>query len=147
MTKKYKFALFIVCLIALITFQAKVIMPWVLDVVASDLFLNDAPTEEEKSESGQMLSYAFDQCNLYISSEVDSDVSVSYSTGALNSWDIGGHEYVINANIDLMPENGSPLTARYVCRIKFTGDDSDQMEFTNVDNWSVSGISGLDDYL
>jgi hypothetical protein len=147
MTKKNKFALFIVCLIALIAFQAKVIMPWVMDVVASDLFLNDEPTEQEKSESGQMLGYAFDQCNLYISSEVDSDVSVSYASDALNSWDIGGHQYVINANIDLMPENGSPLTARYVCRIKFTGDDSNQAEFTNADNWSVSGVSGLDDYL
>ncbi len=147
MTKKYKFLLFVVCLIGLIAFQAKVIMPWVLDVVASDLFLNDAPTEEEKSQSGQMLSYAFDQCNLYISNEVDSDVSVSYSSEALNAWDIGGHQYVVNANIDLLPEDGAPLTARYVCRIKFSGDDSNPTEFTNVDNWSVSGVSGLDDYL
>ncbi len=147
MSKKYKFALFVVSLIALIAFQAKVIMPLVLDVVASDLFLNDAPTEKDKSQSGQMLGYAFDQCNIYISSEVDSDVSVSYSTEPLNAWDIGGHQYVINANIDLMPESGSPLTARYVCRIKFSGDEMNQAEFTNVDNWSVDGISGLDDYL
>jgi len=146
--KKYKFFLFIVGLIALIAFQVEVIMLLVYDVIDSDLFIKEEdPNAVKASADGQMLSYAFDQCNRYITDEVDSDVSVSYTSKPLNAWDIGNTQYVINANIDVLPENGANVTARYVCRIKYTGDEFNPTALSDKDNWSVSGLSGLDDYL
>jgi len=148
MPKKYKFILFIVGLIALIAFQVKIVMPLVYDVIASDLFLKeDDPEAVEASADGRMLGYAFDQCNLYIADEVDSHVSVSYASKPVNAWDIGNTQYVINADIDLLPENGANVTARYVCRIKYTGDEFVPTALSDKDNWSVNGLSGLDDYL
>lgn len=144
MNPKYKIALFVVCLVALLAFQSKVILPVVYDIVASDLFLEDSGDDAiEYSVTTDMTGYAFDQCNMYIAKDLGSDIAVTYSAQPVNAWAIGNFQYVINADIDIMPPNEQPFTRRYVCRIKYDNGD-DQSGATDPDNWSVSGISGLD---
>ncbi len=143
---KSKLLLFVVCLIALIVFQVKVVMPLVYEVIASDLFLKeDEPTVEEAEVGNQIYMYAFNQCNLYIANDLGSDYSVSYTSEPINTWALGDEQYVINAEIDILPEDGAAVTRRYVCRIKYTGDDFTPDSLNNPDDWSVSGISGIDE--
>ncbi len=144
MNFKYKFFLFVVCLIGLIALQVKVVMPLVYDVVSSDLFLEDSGDEAIlNTVTTDMTGYAFEQCNLYIAKDLGSDFAASFTSQPINAWHIGNYQYVINADIDLTPEDGQSFTRRYVCRIKYKNGE-DQSGATNSENWSVDGISGLD---
>ncbi len=145
MAFRYKVILFVLCLVGLIALQAKVVLPLVYDVVSSDLFLEESDDEGSVDTiSNDMTGYAFDQCNQYIADDLGSDFSVSFSSQPINAWGMGNYEYVINADIDLTPPNAQSFTRRYVCRIKYEME-SDQSGITNPENWSVGGISGLDD--
>ncbi len=146
MNFRTKVILFVVCLVALLVLQYKVIMPAVYKVVSSDLFLKDDDSNSDlNSIADQMQGYAFDQCNNYIANTLDADeMSASFVSKPVNSWSIDTNQFVINADIDLIPANAPSFTRRYVCRIKYTTDSSDFAETSNPDNWSVDGISGLD---
>ncbi|WP_235185880.1 hypothetical protein [Methylomarinum vadi] len=120
-------------------------MPLVYDIVASDLFLEDSGDEPQLNAiSTDMTGYAFDQCNIYIANDLDSDFTASFSGQPINAWSLGNFQYVINADIDLIPADGQSFTRRYVCRIKYNMKD-DKSGVTNPDNWSIEGISGLDE--
>ena len=146
MKLKYKVILFVICLIGLLTLQYKYIMPAVYDVVSSDLFLEgDEDNAIPDAMSDEMLNYAYSQCNNYVANDLDSEISVYFTDKPINAWDLGGNQYVINADIDLTPPNAPSFTRRYACRIQYTHDSADLSEVTNSDNWSVNGLSGLDD--
>ncbi|WP_305909224.1 hypothetical protein Q9L42_006560 [Methylomarinum sp. Ch1-1] len=146
MKTKYKIVLFVVSLTGLIVLQAKVILPIVYDVIASDLFLEDSGDDANyyNTAATDMTGYAFDQCNFYIANDLDSDIVVSFTSQPVNAWNLGNFQYVINADIDIMPENAAAFTRRYVCRIKYD-NGNDPSGAANSDNWSIDGISGLDD--
>jgi hypothetical protein len=144
MNPKYKIALFVVCLVALLAFQAKVVLPVVYDIVASDLFMDDSGDDAiQHTITTDMTGYAFDQCNMYIANDLGSEVATTYSAQPVNAWAIGNYQYVINADIEIMPPNDPAFTRRYVCRIKYDNGD-DQTGVSDPENWSVSGVSGLD---
>lgn len=145
MSLRYKVILFVVCLIALVLFQAKVIMPFVYEVVSSDLFLEESDDVAELNAiNTDMTGYAFDQCNIYIANELDSDFTASFTAQPINAWGIGNYQYVINADIDLTPTDAQTFTRRYVCRIKYD-KGNDQSGVTNPDNWTIEGVSGLEE--
>jgi hypothetical protein len=141
---KIKFILFIVCLIGLILFQAKIIMPVIYDIVSSDFFLEDSGDEANRlSESTLMTDNAFDQCNAYISKEYLSDYSLAYSEKVINAFSLGNFQYVINADIEISPADAATFSRRYVCRIKYL-NGSDNTGLSDPENWSIGGVSGLD---
>jgi len=146
MNFKTKLVLFVFGALALLVFQSKAIMPLVLDVVSSDLFLKDDEANLNFDYTpDQMHGYAFDQCNNYIVNDLDSDeISASFTSEPVNTWDYPNHEYIINADIILNPANAQSFTRRYACQIKYTSNSSDPTELTNPDNWSIVGMSGLD---
>lgn len=145
MSLRYKVILFVVCLIALVLFQAKVIMPFVYEVVSSDLFLEESDDVAELNAiNTDMTGYAFDQCNIYIANELDSDFTASFTAQPINAWGMGNYQYVINADIDLTPTDAQTFTRRYVCRIKYD-KGNDQSGVTNPDNWTIEGVSGLEE--
>ncbi len=142
-----KLILFVLCLVGLIALQVKVIMPVVYDVVSSDLFLENNESDAVlESMSDQMLGHAFDQCNNYIANDLDPDeITATFVNEPTNAWEIEAGQYVITADIDLIPSDAPAFTRRYVCRIEYTSDSPELTEITNADNWSVDGLSGLDD--
>jgi hypothetical protein len=144
MNKRYKLALFVVCLIILLGFQSKLVMPWVYKIVASDLFLED--TGDDGSQTAittDMTKIAFTQCNAYIKKDLESKGSIVFPQEALNSWKLGNYEYVINADIQVTPTNASPITKRYACDIKYN-NKADKAGVSDINNWSINGVSGLD---
>lgn len=147
MSTRNKIILFVVCLVALFAFQAKVIVPMLYDIAQSGLFLEDSGDEPSLTAvSTEMTNYAFEQCNAYIADELGTDFSVSFSTEPINAWTIGNYQYVINADVQIIPPEGASAAARYVCRIKYDNKD-DMNGVQDLENWSVDGLGGLDAYL
>ena len=140
---KFKFLFFIICLVALFAFQAKVVMPIVYDIVASDFFLEDSGDEVNRTSSSTLMTNAaFNQCNTYVANDVLSDHTITFPKSPLNAFSLGNFRYVINADIDIQPADAAVFTRRYVCRIQYDNDDSS--EASNSDSWTIEGFSGLD---
>lgn len=143
MNPKLKFLLFIVSLVALLVFQSKAVMPFVYDVVSSDLFLEESDDQGSQMKiSNDMTHLAFTHCNTYIKG--DSDFSINFPKEPINAWSMGNHQYVVNADIEIIPADGVSFTRRYACHINYTEQD-DLSVANNFDNWSVKGLSGLND--
>lgn len=140
-----KFFLIVIALIALLVFQIKVVLPFVMDIVASDLFLEDTGDEPNSiSTNTIMTDAAFNQCNFYIANELFPEDSLTFSEKPLNAFGLGGFQYIVNSDLEIMHNNAAPSNRRYVCRIKYLNSD-DTTGLSDIANWSIDGISGLDD--
>ena len=145
MNVKFKLPILIIGIAALLFFQAKGVMPFVYNVISSGIFLEESPDEaSQKAISNEMTHFAFNHCNTYISDEISSDFSISYPEKATNAWTMGNYQYVVNAKIELTPANAASFSITYACRINYNEKD-DLSVADNVDNWSIDGLSGLND--
>jgi hypothetical protein len=145
MNIRFKIALFVISLVALLVFQSKLVMPWVYKIVASDLFLED--TNDPGSQmpvSTDMTRFAFNQCNAYVAKDLGSKFSVVFSKEPINSWDIGNYEYVINADIQIAEASSVVVTKRYACNIKYKNKDN-VAGVSDANNWTIDGLSGIGD--
>ncbi len=145
MNIRLKIALFVVCLVALLVFQSKLVMPIVYKVIASDAFLEE--TDDNGSQipvSTDMTRLAFKQCNDYITKDLGSDFLINFPATPINSWAVGNYEYMINADIKITPKGAATVTKRYACNIKYK-NKKDMTGASDADNWSVDGLSGLND--
>lgn len=145
MNTRYKIALFVISLIALLAFQSKLVMPWVYKIVASDLFLEDSgDVGSQTPVSTDMTRFAFNQCNAYIAKDLGEKVSIIFPKEPINSWAMGNYEYVINADIQATPTGSAAVTKRYACNIKYK-NKGDTSGVADAANWSIVGLSGLSD--
>lgn len=141
---KSKLLIFIAGLVILLVFQAKVVMPYVYDIAASDLFLENSGDEANRASSTTpMTEAAFNQCNIFIASDYFSNDTVSFSDSPINAFSLGNFRYIINADINIQPSDGTSFSKRYVCRIQYS-DGQDMSGISDSDNWPIDGISGLD---
>lgn len=141
---KYRIFFLIAGVGVLIFLTAKVIMPLALDVAKSGLFLKDS--KEEASQlpvTTPLTGLAFMQCNKYIKSQLDPETSVTFPEKPINAWSLGGYQYVINAEVTITGA-ASTSTKKYACRITYDNGD-DQEGVNDLDNWTIDGLSGLDD--
>ncbi len=142
---KNKVFLFVVCLIALLVFQYKAVMPLLYDIAASDLFLVDSDDKLNRvSTNTSMTDNAFDQCNSYIANELFPEHSFTFPEQPRNAFSLGNYEYLINADIEILPADAAAFTKRYACRIKYDNED-DTTGLSDSTNWSINGLSGLND--
>ncbi|WP_174626597.1 hypothetical protein [Candidatus Methylobacter favarea] len=120
-------------------------MPLVLDVIKSDLFLVDSKDQgSQLPVSTPLTDLAFMHCNNYIKSELGSNLAVSFHEKPIKAWSLGNYQYVINAEIDITDDlNNKVNTKKYVCRITYHNGD-DEKGVADFDNWSIEGLSGLD---
>lgn len=139
-----KLIIFVALLIALLVFQAKVIMPSVYEIIASDFFLEDSGDEKSRVSSTNLLTdSAYKQCNAYVEEALDSQSPILFSDQPINAFSLGNFKYVINADFKVTPADGTASTRRYVCRIQYL-EGSDHSDLSNTENWSIEGISGID---
>jgi hypothetical protein len=141
MKKLIKPILLILLFVALIFFQRDAVMPFVYDVIKSDLFLVESDDlGDTQAIANSMTSYAHQHCNQNLREEYGDDYTLTLSENAINIWDIGNHDYVVNGEITVQSEDMPNSIRKYVCRIKHSDDSP-----SDFDNWSLYGISGLDD--
>lgn len=139
-----KLILFVVFAVALFAFQTKIVLPTVYDIVASDLFLKDTGDyRNDLSTTNLMTMSAFDQCNNYIANEILPDSTIVFSDSFTNAFGLGDHQYVLNADLEIQPEDGPVYSKRYVCKIRYS-EGTDISGINVSDNWSVVGMSGLE---
>lgn len=139
--KKYSTLAILIGFAALLLTQQKIVMPLIYDVIKSDLFLVDSNDKASQLPiSNHLTDLAFNHCNKYISSKLNTS---KFTAKSLHSWSLGNYQYVINAEANFIDENQKPLLKKYVCRITYTKGD-DQSGIENFDDWSISGISGID---
>ncbi len=143
--KKYPTLILIALLAVLFFTQQKIVMPLVYEVIKSDFFLVDSKDQASQLPiSTHLTDIAFVNCNKHIKSKLDPKTSIVFSKNPLNSWSLGNYQYVINAEVDIAYEKANTITKRYACRITYkNGDDLEGIE--NPDNWTVTGLSGIDD--
>ena len=142
---KKGFILFVIALVALLVFQYKVVVPIVYDIVSSDLFLEDSGDEINRISSETLMTdAAFRQCNSYIANELYPELTITFSEKPINAFGMGNYRYIINADLEIMPEDAAAFIKRYACRIQYENGD-DTTGLSNIENWSIEGISGLDD--
>ncbi|HIL40782.1 MAG TPA: hypothetical protein EYG24_01465 [Methylococcales bacterium] len=138
-----KFTLILASFILLVVFTNEGIMPQVYNFISSDAMLVDSDDLGDQiaiTDDSDLTRAAHAHCNTLIQEKYGSDHILSMPQQALNIWDIGAHDYVVNGEASLSMDNGASLTKKYVCRIKF-----DEGSVTDIDNWSLYDISGLDD--
>lgn len=129
----------------MIVFQREAVMPLVTEVIKSDAFLVDSKDQGSQLPiSTEMTAIALNHCNNYIKSELDSDISVTFTNKPVKAWSLGNYQFLINADINITDESGNMTTKRYVCRITYDKGD-DQEGVLDFDNWTMVGVSGIDE--
>jgi len=143
--KKYPIYVFIAGLAVLLLAQQKIVMPLVYEVIKSDLFLVDSQDKASQLPiSTHLTEIAFMHCNKYIKSELPSELSIAFPEKPINAWSLGNYQYVINAEISINDNTSSNVRAKkYACRITYNDGDN-QKGINDSDNWTIDGISGLD---
>ncbi|MEI7840206.1 MAG: hypothetical protein WCJ11_06865 [Methylococcaceae bacterium] len=144
-TSKTKIFLLIGGVIGLVLLQRELLIPVAKDVAKSDLFLIQSNDQASNmSQSSPMTELAFQHCNKHLKASLDEKTTVTLPEKALNAWSLGNYEYVVSAEAGVSHEGSAPKKHKYVCRIAYNnGDDtSGAPEF---DNWSLVGISKVDD--
>lgn len=142
---KNKFVIFGIAFVLFLFFQAKVIMPIIYDIVASDLFLEDTGDDGNRfSANTTMTDEAFAQCNRHIAEELPENYSLNFFEAPLNAFSLGAYEYLINAEIEIIANDSVPITKKYVCKIKYDNND-EATDLSNPEVWSVNAISGIDE--
>jgi hypothetical protein len=142
---KYKLPILIGGLITLCLIQYKGFIPLAYKAAESDLFLikNDDPGSMEAATNAYT-EMAFKQCNDYIKDELDDKLNISFGEAPANSWGLGNYEYLINADVSISENSNPPKTQRYACRIQYD-KGNDTSDLSNKDNWSILGVSGIDE--
>jgi hypothetical protein len=143
--KKYRILLLIAGLAVLLLTQYKVIMPFIYKVVASDLFLVDSKDQASQLPISTPLSgIAFMHCNNYIKSKLGPDVTIIFPEKPLNAWTLGNYQYLISAEVTITSGTVSTTPKKYACRITYNNGDNEEGAL-DFDNWSIIGVSGLED--
>ena len=143
MQKKFIPLIFIIGLVVLILFQNKVIMPFVKKIAASGLFLEDSGDEGSRiATSTNMTNFAFIQCNKEIRDEIDSETNIIFPSEPLQSWTLGNYKYIINAEIEVISNDGTSFFKKYACSIQYD-EESNLDVVMDSDNWTINGLSGI----
>lgn len=142
---KKNIVIFIVCIVALLAIQIKVIIPMMYDIAASDVFLVESKdTASPLPISNDMTVLAFSHCNSYIKKQLGEDKIVTFAGQPTNVWTLGNYEYIVNADVEITPKEAPSAQRHYVCRIQY-GNGDDLSGAANIENWTVEGVNGLND--
>ncbi|CAG1772234.1 hypothetical protein BAC3_02431 [uncultured bacterium] len=140
--KKYRIAILIGGLLLLSLSQQQFIMPFIYDVIKSDLFLVD--TKDQGSNlpiSTPLSNIAFTHCNNHIKSTLPADTSISFAEKPVKAWDIGNYQYVINGEAKVT-SGSATTTKKYVCRITYDEGENEEGAL-DIKNWTIVGVSDL----
>jgi hypothetical protein len=134
-----KYLSLILGLAVLIAMMRFIVIPLVMEVVTSDLFLVQSKDEASQlSVSTPMTAKAFGHCNTHIKSEVGENTQLTFPDAPLKAWSFGNYQYIVHAEF-----NANGATKKYACRITYDNGD-DLAGADDFNNWTIDGISGLE---
>lgn len=129
-------ALLVAFVIALYVFNDKAVVPFILEVTKSTLYLKET---EDDDPLGEVRNARTDLAQLHCENQLRDNRGAaavpSATDTAYKAWSIGDFTYVIKAAVELPGENGAPAHYRYACKIHWNAK-----EMNDARNWSVYGM-------
>ena len=114
----------------------KVITPFVMAVVGSELFFEK---DEEQEELGKISNdrgiQAFAHCKSILVAEKHVPEGAQFMDKDYEAWALGGRTYLIRSHVNVAtPENGMQ-DRKYACKIKYLGGD-----IGDAKSWDALGV-------
>lgn len=136
--RKYSLVLLFGFVLLLYVSLNKVIVPFVMKVMDSELFL-EKEDEEEPEELGKISNertgYAFMHCKQAVKEEKGIPENAIFNDKDYEAWALGGKAYLIRSRVTLPAGGEGPGERKFACKIRLTGGDA-----SDADNWSLLGI-------
>jgi len=129
-------ALLVLFIISLYVVNDKAVVPFILDVANSTLYLKETADDDPL---GEIRNARTDAAQLHCENQLRKDQGAaavpSATDPAYKAWSIGDFTYVIKGSLDLPGESGEGAHFRYACKIHWNAKD-----MNDADNWSVFGM-------
>lgn len=129
-------ALLVAFIIALYVFNDKAVVPFILDVAQSSLYMKET---QDDDPLGEIRNARTDAAQLHCENQLRDDQGAAAvrtpTDTAYKAWSIGDFTYVIKGSVELPGENGKPVGYRYACKIHWNNK-----EMNDPENWSVYGM-------
>jgi hypothetical protein len=134
--KGWSIVLLILFVVFLYVSLQKVITPFVLKVVESDLFFEKQDEQEDLGKiSNERTNFAFTHCKAALKSESHVPENAQLANADYEAWALGGKMYLIRSHVMIPSETQGLLDRKYACKIKFLGGDMNDPA-----NWDMLGI-------
>ncbi len=134
---KYSLLLLAVYIVALYVILNKAIVPFVLNVLDTEVFTGDPAQSGQVTEvHDNRTAMALLQCNRFVSEKFDEDVNLTFATAGYHSWDIGFGRFLIKSFVDVAAPGEPSVRKNYVCEIRHTGGD-----LADQGNWELKGLA------
>jgi glutamate formiminotransferase len=132
--------LLIIFIIGLYWSLNRVVVPFVLKVVASDVFFETDTEQEELGKiSNERTGFAFSQCKTAMKEANHVPEGSRFADADYEAWALGGKMYLIRSHVNVTSDAGM-VDKKYACKIKFAGGD-----LADAGNWSILGIDFNDE--
>ncbi|QSA99070.1 hypothetical protein JWZ97_07645 [Methylococcus sp. EFPC2] len=138
MPRKYSLLLLAGFIVLLYVSLNKVIVPFVMKVMDSELFL-EKEDEEEPEELGKISNersgYAFLHCKQAVKEEKSIPENSIFNDKDYEAWALGGKAYLIRGHVTLPAGGEGPADRKFGCKIKLEGKDA-----ADAASWSILGV-------
>lgn len=137
--KKYSLVLLAGFIVLLYVSLNKAIVPFVMQMMDSELFLEkeDEEPEELGKISNERTGYALTHCKNAMKEDRQVPENAIFNDNEYEAWALGGKAYLIRSHVTMPAAAGGegPLDRKFACKIKLEGADAG-----DANSWSISGI-------
>lgn len=138
--KKYSVPLLVGFIVLLYVSLNKVIVPFTMKMLDTDLFLANEDEEEELGKiSNERTGYALMRCKDALKEDRQVAENALFNDADYEAWALGGKTYLIRSQVTLPTGEQGQSERKYACKIRLTGEQA-----AEANNWSILGIDFQD---
>lgn len=136
LNKWVSLGLLVVFTVTLYLFNDKAVVPFILEVANSALYLKETQDDDPLGDVRNARTAAAQlRCENHLREDRDAAAVQVAPDSGYQAWSIGDFTYVVKAGVELPGEDGAPARYRYACKIHWNA-----REMNDPDNWSVYGM-------
>jgi hypothetical protein len=134
--RKYSFILLALFVVGLYVFQNKAVLPFIMNVVESDLFVEKEKGDEQLGKiSNERTALALSHCQVFMKDRGQAPQDAVFNSDDYEAWALGNQTYLIKSYVDINRAEKGVARKAFACKIRYTGgDDADS------NSWSVQGL-------
>ncbi|CAL1241164.1 hypothetical protein [Candidatus Methylocalor cossyra] len=130
---------FLILFVALLYWlQSKAIMPAVMKIIESDLFVEKETEEEQLGKiptKTQRTGFALMHCKDALKQGNQLPDNVEFLDDKYEAWALGNRNYIIRSSLRLIDPEKGQLEKHFACKIRLVADDE-----ADAKSWSVLGV-------
>lgn len=133
---KYSLLFLILFIILLYVVLEKAILPFVMNVVESDVFFEEE-TEAELlgNVRNERTDFALMHCKNSMKEEEIVPEDADFLDGKYDAWALGNRTYIIRSGVRVTDPEKGMVEKKFACKIRLVENDP-----TDFKNWSILGI-------